>query len=98
MIAKSRGIYDIGTSIIKRFNGIPYNDNVISNNGCWYRIKYEDDDREELTNQEMAKLVQQANKILFANAWHKVYLRLAHQEHDKSQEGFDVIRDFENET
>ena len=31
-VAKVRGGYDIGTLLIKKFNKIPYNSNVISNN------------------------------------------------------------------
>ena len=55
-VDRVRGRYDIRTPIIKNFNGIPYNGNVVSDNGCWYKIKYEDDDEENLTHHEMKKI------------------------------------------
>ena len=47
MMVKVRGRYDIGTPIIKKFNGIPYNGSKFSNKGCWNIIKHENDDEEE---------------------------------------------------
>ena len=75
MIVKVRCRYDIGTPIIKKFNEIPYNGNVISNNGLLHIIKYKDGDEEELTH--LIKFVQQANKISLAKGYfiiHIIYL------------------------
>ena len=62
-LATVGGRNDIGISTIKKFNGIPYNSNVVSDNGRWYKIEYEDDNEEELTHREITKFVQQAKKI-----------------------------------
>ncbi len=95
-VAEIRGRYNIGTPIIKKFNGIPYNGNVVSDNGRWYKIKYEDDDEEELTHREMTTYVQQANKVTLANGWRNAYFGLVQQEQDKAQREFDEMKDFEN--
>ena len=66
-VAEVRGRYNIGTPIIKKFNGILYNGNVVSDNGPWYKIKHEDNDEKKLNHREIIKFVQQANKISLKN-------------------------------
>ena len=73
-----------------------YNGNIVSDNGQWYKMKYEDNDEEELSHSEMTKFVQQANKISLTNGWHNAYLGLVQQEEGKSQQVFDEIKDFKN--
>ena len=60
-VVEVRDRYDIRTPMIKKFNGVPYKGNVISNNVRWYNIKYENVDEAELTHCEMTKFVQQTN-------------------------------------
>ena len=84
-MTKVRDMYDIGTSIIKKSNDIPYNGNVISDNGKWCKIKYEDDNEKELTHRELTKNVQQANTISLVNGWYDAYLGFVQEEPHKSQ-------------
>ena len=41
------------------WNTIPYKGNVVSDNGQWYKVKFEDNNEEELTRRGMIEFVQQ---------------------------------------
>ena len=73
-VGEVRGGYNIGTPVIKRFPGIPYNDNIVSDNRWCYKVKYEDNNEEELTHCDITKCVQQENKIALKNSWNNAYL------------------------
>jgi len=43
----------IGTRIIKKFSGVPYEGKIVGYNGQWYRVKFTDDDKEDLTHYQI---------------------------------------------
>jgi hypothetical protein len=45
--------HSIGTIITTYWEGISYIGTVIGNNGKYYKIRYEDNDEEELNNREV---------------------------------------------
>jgi hypothetical protein len=47
--------HSIGTEITKYWNGLPYNGKVTGNKGKYYKILYEDNDKEELNHGEVKK-------------------------------------------
>jgi hypothetical protein len=47
--------HSTGTKITKYWNGLPYQGIVTNNKGKYYRIKYEDNDEEELNHGEVTK-------------------------------------------
>ena len=49
--------FDVGTSLIKHWEGLPYMGRITSNRGQYYRAKYDDDDTEELTHQEVIRYI-----------------------------------------
>jgi hypothetical protein len=57
----SRGIYRInnstGTLVTKFWSGIPYTGKTTENTGKYYKIRYEDNDKEELNHSEVRKYV-----------------------------------------
>ena len=55
--------FDVGTSLIKHWEGLPYMGRITSNRGYYYRAKYDDDDTEELTHQEVTRYIQQDDVI-----------------------------------
>ena len=55
--------FDVGTSLIKHWEGLPYMGRITSNRGQYYRAKYDDDDTEELTHQEVTRYIQQDDVI-----------------------------------
>jgi hypothetical protein len=42
-VSEVRGRYNVGTSLIKYWEGIPYTDKITSNTGRYYKVKYDDD-------------------------------------------------------
>jgi hypothetical protein len=54
----TNGKHPIGTRLIKYWDGKPYMGMVISNTGTYYKIKYEDNDEEELNHTEVTKYIQ----------------------------------------
>jgi hypothetical protein len=47
--------FSIGTKITKNWSGIPYIGSVTENTGKYYKIRYEDNDEEELNHTEVEK-------------------------------------------
>jgi hypothetical protein len=47
--------FSIGTTITKHWGGVPYTGTVTSNTDKYYKIRYEDNDEEELNHSEVAK-------------------------------------------
>jgi hypothetical protein len=47
--------HSIGTKVMKYWNGLPYQGIVTNNKGKYYRIRYEDNDEEELNHGEVTK-------------------------------------------
>jgi hypothetical protein len=45
--------HPIGTTITKCWNGIPYTGTIISHNGIYYKVKYDDNNEEELNHNEI---------------------------------------------
>jgi len=54
-LTEARGRYTIGTAITKSWNDIPYNGTVTEDNGRYYRVHYDDGDREQLTHKEITQ-------------------------------------------
>jgi hypothetical protein len=79
-VSEVRGRYDIGTTLTKSWEGIPYNGKIISGNGRWYKVQYDDNDEEQLMHWEVTKYVQQANKVTYKSGWSKAYKGLVQQE------------------
>eukprot|EP00588_Corethron_pennatum_P017124 CAMPEP_0194305434 /NCGR_PEP_ID=MMETSP0171-20130528/2873_1 /TAXON_ID=218684 /ORGANISM="Corethron pennatum, Strain L29A3" /LENGTH=958 /DNA_ID=CAMNT_0039056963 /DNA_START=310 /DNA_END=3183 /DNA_ORIENTATION=- len=57
--------YPVGTTVQKEFDGTFYGGTVVSysTTTCWYRVQYEDEDREDLTESEMAEIVHTVPKV-----------------------------------
>jgi hypothetical protein len=49
-VSEVRGRYNVGTTLIKYWEGIPCTGKITSNMGRYYKVKYDDDDEEELTH------------------------------------------------
>ena len=49
--------YAIGTNIRKNFDGTFYRWKIASNNGKWYKIKYNDGDEEELIHRQTTMII-----------------------------------------
>jgi hypothetical protein len=47
--------FSIGTLVTKYWSGIPYKGTVTGNTGKYYKIRYEDNDEEELNHSEVRK-------------------------------------------
>lgn len=95
-VAEVRGRYDVGTTLTKSWDGIPYTGKIISDNGRWYKIKYDDDDEEQLTHREVTKYVQQANKVTYTDGWSNAYKGLVQDEEYRFQQAFNEVREFED--
>jgi hypothetical protein len=52
---KNNHKYSTGTLITKYWEGIPYTGTIISNKGKYYKIRYEDNDEEEVNHTEVRK-------------------------------------------
>jgi hypothetical protein len=90
-VSEVRGRYDIGTTLTKSWEGIPYNGKIISDNGRWYKVQYDDNDEEQLTHREVTKYVQQANKVTY-----NAYKGLVQQEEYRLQQAFNEVQEFED--
>jgi hypothetical protein len=95
-VSKVRGRYNVGTSLIKYWEGIPYTGKITSNMGCYHKVKYDDDDEEELTHREVTKYVQQANSITYTDGWSQAYKALIQEEEYRFQKAFNAVREFED--
>jgi hypothetical protein len=95
-VSEVRGRFDVGTSLIKYWDGIPYNGKITSKTGRYYQVKYGDNDEEELTHREVSKYVQQANKITYTNGWSNAYKGLVQQEEYRFHQAFNTVRNFED--
>ena len=60
-VSEVRERYDVGTSLVKHFDGIPFTGKITSNSGRYYKVRYDDGDEEELNHREVTKHIQQAN-------------------------------------
>ena len=56
-VSEARGRYGAGTKIVKMFKGKPYRGAIKKFSHPWYRIEYEDGDEEDLTHNQVTKLV-----------------------------------------
>jgi hypothetical protein len=97
-VSKVRGCYNVGTSLIKYWEGIPYTGKITSNTGQYYKVKYDDNDEEELTHREVTKYVQQANSITYTNGWSHAYKALVQEEEYRFQKAFNAVCEFEDKS
>jgi hypothetical protein len=95
-VSEVRGRFDVGTSLIKYWDGIPFSGKIASNTGRYYKVKYDDNDEEQLTHREVSKYVQQANKITYTDGWSNAYKGLIQQEEYLFHQAFNAVRDFED--
>ena len=54
----ARNCYAIGTKIKKDSNRIFYHGKIVSDNGKWYKIRYNDDYEEELTHRKTTLIIE----------------------------------------
>ena len=57
-VAEATNRYAIGTNIRKNFDGTFYRGKIASDNGKWYKIKYNDGDEEELTHRQTTMIIE----------------------------------------
>ena len=57
-MAEATNRYAIGTNIRKNFDGTFYRGKIASDNGKWYKIKYNDGDEEELTHRQTTMIIE----------------------------------------
>jgi hypothetical protein len=58
----------------------------------WSPVKYDDDDKEEITHREVTKYVQQANLITYTPGWSNAYKALVQEEEYRFQKAFNAVR------
>ena len=95
-VSEVRGRYDVGTSLTKHWDGIPYTGKITSNSGRYYKVKYDDEDEEELSHREVTKHIQQANCVTYTDGWTNAYKGLIQEEDYRFHQAFNAVRDFED--
>lgn len=69
---------------------------MVSDNGRWYKIRYNDGDEEELTHREVTKFVNHTNRAAFVCGWTIACNNLVRKEQEKYQQVFSNIKDMEH--
>ena len=86
LLHEARGRNSVGTEITKSWDGVPFHGTITEDNGRYYRVLYDDGDREQLTHREVTQHLRQDNTAgsAFSNGWHRACQALVAAEQSKS--------------